>query len=285
MTDLDIDHLKGWIGRQQQTDDVIAPRLVRSYNAIFDADLDVKTGEEAPAGIHWCLAPDIAPMKELGPDGHPARGGFLPPVPFPRRMWAGGRLAFAGKFRIGDEVSKRSVIDDVVLKTGRSGALVFVTVRHEYSTSRGVILQECQDIVYREQEARSPGTAAAGPASEPLRSAERSQPIDATPTLLFRYSAITFNGHRIHYDQAYVTGEEGYPGLIFHGPLQASYLLRLAVDCGGGVLPGEFSFRSTRPLFAGGQVTINAAKAEAETALWVADQSGRMTMTATARGA
>jgi 3-methylfumaryl-CoA hydratase len=280
MTEIDIDHLKTWIGRSQEKSDVIAPRLVQSYNAIFNASLDVSEGDEAPAGIQWCLAPDIAAMNALGPDGHPARGGFLPPVPLPRRMWAGGKLSFSGQFLVGDVVTKRSVIEDVVLKTGRTGSLIFVTVQHEYRTSRGVVLSERQDIVYRDQESKPATIAAAN--REPLPAADRTDVIAASPPLLFRYSAITFNGHRIHYDLDYVTREEGYPGLIFHGPLQASYLLRLAVEIGGGTLPRAFSFRSVKPLFAGGEISINAKAMASELSLWVADQAGQMTMTASA---
>jgi 3-methylfumaryl-CoA hydratase len=264
MTEIDIDHLRQWIGREQQRVDTITSRLTESYAAVFNAGAGIRSGDVAPIGIHWCLSPDIAPMEALGADGHPARGGFLPPVPFPRRMWAGGKLVFSGDFRVGDEVGKRSVIEDVVLKTGRSGSLVFVVVRHEYSTAGGVVLRERQDIVYREQE--TPGSGAAPASPEPL---------------LFRYSAVTFNGHRIHYDLDYVTSQEGYPGLVFHGPLQASYLLRLAAELGGAV-PKEFSFRSVKPLFSGGRVTVNARKMDAEISLWVADQRGQATMHATA---
>jgi 3-methylfumaryl-CoA hydratase len=281
MTNVDINHLKAWIGREQQKTDTISPRLVQSFNAIFDAPLDIPVGQEAPAGIHWCLAPDIAPMKALGPDGHPARGGFLPPVPFPRRMWAGGKLDCFDRFLVGDEIARRSTIEDVALKAGHSGALVFVTVRHDYETGRGLALRERQDIVYRQAGGQSSGHATP-PKVEPAPEPDRARVIDATPTLLFRYSAITFNGHRIHYDLDYVTREEGYPGLIFHGPLQASYLLRMAVECRDGVLPAAFSFRSGRPLFAGGQVSINARQTDSGISLWFADQAGQMTMTATA---
>jgi 3-methylfumaryl-CoA hydratase len=281
MSSVDIDHIRTWIGREQETIDVITPRLAESYNAIFNADLDNLNGDDAPTGIHWCLAPDIAPMRALGLDGHPARGGFLPPVPFPRRMWAGGQLWFSGSFRIGDEVAKRSVIEDVTQKIGRTGSLIFVTIRHDYRTARGPVLSERQDIVYREQALQPLAGAEAPSAPETLPAADRTDLIEATPTLLFRYSAVTFNGHRIHYDLDYVTKEEGYPGLVFHGPLQASYLLRLAVDAGGGTLPRDFSFRSVRPLFAGGQISVNSRLEDAGS-LWIADQTGQRTMTATA---
>eukprot|EP01037_Dinobryon_pediforme_P020127 gene20127-20674_t len=200
-------------------------------------------------------------------------------------MWAGGRLAFVDPLRLGDEVSKTSIIEDVALKAGRSGQLIFVTVRHVYATARGRAVEERQDIVYRPPEVGAGDTRTLPAASSTTPVAippARCDPIDATPTLLFRYSALTFNGHRIHYDLAYATGEEGYPGLVVHGPLQATYLLRLATDLRGGTLPRDFEFRSVRPLFAGSQMTINALTADPGTELWIADPSGRKTMTASA---
>lgn len=281
MVEIDIDHLRNWIGNTRTVKDIITPRLADSFNAIFDIDAD-PTGK-APLGCHWCLAPDIAPMRGLGVDGHPARGGFLPPVPFPRRMWAGGKLKFYGDFRVGDEVARQSTIEDVVMKTGRSGDMVFVAVRHRYMTGRGVALDEQQDIVYRKLEG---GVAAAPAPSQPVAvTAAHQQRIDASPVLLFRYSAITFNGHRIHYDQPYVTGEEGYPGLIFHGPLQATYLLRLATELNGNIMPSEFEFRSVSPLFSGGEISIGADATSDGYSLHVYDQTGRPTMDALSHSA
>jgi 3-methylfumaryl-CoA hydratase len=278
MDDVDIEHLKTWIGRQRTVEDLITPRLAMSLDAVLDEDGARAEGEPAPVGIHWCLAPDIVPMRGIGPDGHPARGGFLPPVPFPRRMWAGGELAFSGDFRIGDKVARHSTIEDVVLKSGRSGAMVFVTVRHRYETVRGVVLSERQDIVYRKAEASG---------SAPLPTARQDEGEDkciivADPVLLFRYSAITFNGHRIHYDQPYTTSVEQYPGLIFHGPLQATLLLKLAADRRNGALPARFAFRSVHPLFAGGRVHCHARSQEDGLELWLTNDAGIMTMQAKA---
>jgi 3-methylfumaryl-CoA hydratase len=167
-----------------------------------------------------------------------------------------------------------------VLKTGRSGTLVFVTVKHVYETSRGRALEERQDLVYRE-------LVAAGPVAESSAipdgaRPERCESVETTQTLLFRYSAVTFNGHRTHYDLAYATREEGYPGLVVHGPLQATYLLRLAVAVREGSLPHQFEFRALSPLFAGGEMTINGSATGSGTDLWVADQIGRKTMSASA---
>jgi len=278
MTDVDIDYLRTWIGRERTVTDLVTPRLAASLYAVLDIDRAVENGAPAPAGIHWCLAPDIVPMREIGPDGHPARGGFLPPVPFPRRMWAGGELKFSGDFRTGDEIGRRSVIENVELKTGRSGEMIFVTVRHHYATPRGTALEERQDIVYRKLETAGAAPAQSSPADE---AADYSRHVAADPVLLFRYSAITFNGHRIHYDQPYVTGEEGYPGLIFHGPLQATLLLGLATERRNGDIPRQFAFRSVRPLFSGGRISLNALSGEGGTALWIADQANNVTMKAT----
>lgn len=284
MSDLNIDHLRSWIGRTHEKTDTITPRLAESFDAIFDISSGAEDGDAAPLGIHWCLAPDIAPMNELGPDGHPARGGFLPPVPLPRRMWAGGEVEFSGCFQVGDTITKYSRIEDVTAKSGRSGALVFVTVRHEYLTPRGIALSERQDIVYRGQDGKPAPAAKVSSEGQPTEQppcADQTRTIVASAPLLFRYSALTFNGHRIHYDLPYTMQEEHYPGLVFHGPLQATYLMRLAADTSTGALR-TFAYRSVAPLFAGGIVLIHAKRRKAGIDLWVADHQGSPTMRATA---
>lgn len=278
MSDLDIDHLKSWIGRTEESVDEISPRLAASFAAVLDENIDLSEGDEAPACVQWCLSPPIAPMSGLGPDGHPARGGFLPPVPFPRRMWAGGLLEFSGDFRVGDRVVCTSRIADVSLKEGRSGRLIFVAVDHEYHTPRGLALKERHDIVYRELDTKP----ASAPAPQPQPEPEQSLAIDATPVLLMRYSAVTFNGHRIHYDRDYCIREENYPGLIVHGPLQATYLLRLARQMNGGQMPARFAFRGLSPLFDGAAFTINGRREAGELKLWAANADGLVTMSATA---
>jgi 3-methylfumaryl-CoA hydratase len=276
MSNVDIDYLKTWIGRERTVEDIITPRLARSLDAVLDVDRTVTSGDPAPVGIHWCLAPDIVPMRGIGPDGHPTRGGFLPPVPFPRRMWAGGELQFTGTFLVGDTVRRRSIIEDVTLKSGRSGEMIFVTVRHHYETPRGPALTERHDVVYRRLDAA--GTA---PAPKPgTEAADQTRAIVASPVLLFRYSAITFNGHRIHYDHPYATGEEHYPGLIFHGPLQATLLLALAAELSDGHIPATFSFRSVHPLYAGGTAHFHARADGGKLALWLTDADGVVTMKA-----
>ena len=283
---MDIAHLQSWIGAARKTTDLITPRLANGLAAVLDDPCDLADGDPAPAGIHWCLAPDIAPMSGLGPDGHPARGGFLPPVPLPRRMWAGGELAFTDNFRVGDRVSRVSRIEDVRVKTGRTGTLCFVTVRHDYATLRGPALSERHDIVYRALEAPAGGTPPE-PDLPPVVTESHSVP--ATATLLVRYSEATLNGHRIHYDRDYCRDVEFYPGLVVHGPLQATFLLRLATRMGGGV-PARFSYRGTAPLFDGGSIHVNGAMADsgeaggagdpASLTLWIRSDAGSVTMLA-----
>lgn len=274
---LDLPHLKSWIGKTRSVTDTITPRLAASLAAILDEPVEFAEGDAAPAGIHWCLAPDIAPMSGLGPDGHPARGGFLPPVPLPRRMWAGGRLRFHGSFRVGERIRRDSIIRDVEAKSGRSGALCFVTVAHEYHGAAGLVLSEEHDIVYRE----IAPTVLPEPPAAPARGEIRAE-VEATPVLLSRYSAVTFNGHRIHYDRDYARDEELYPGLIVHGPLQATYLLRMARDAFGG-LPARFDFRGRSPLFDGEAFSLEARRdGDDRLVLWVAARNGAVTLEAEA---
>jgi len=263
--------LKNWIGWEREAEDEIAPRLAECFASIFGGQADLAVGAPAPLGIHWCLAPDIVPISETGPDGHPARGGFLPPVPLPRRMWAGGQLAFHGGLRVGDKVRRHSRIDDVVMKEGRSGTLCFVTVTHRYLTMRGHALSERHDIVYRGLDA-----SASAPSSVAQDVPEVSETIAATPLLLFRYSAVTFNSHRIHYDRTYCQAEEHYPGLLVHGPLQATCLLQLAARRNKGEAPPLFTYRGVAPLFDGGAFSVNARGRD----YWIARPNGAVTMKA-----
>ncbi len=277
---LDLPHLKSWIGKTRSAQDTITPRLASSLAAILDEPIDFKEGDLAPVGIQWCLSPDIAPMSRLGPDGHPARGGFLPPVPLPRRMWAGGRLRFHAAFRVGDTIERRSVVRSVDAKEGRSGALCFVTVAHEYHGAASLLLSEEHDIVYRDI---APTVSPSVPV-EPLRGDIRAE-VETNPVLLARYSAVTFNGHRIHYDRDYTRDVELYPGLVVHGPLQATWLLRLARKELGGALPETFDFRGRSPLFDGQTVSMNGRREDGgKLDLWVSSEADHVTLEASAAG-
>jgi 3-methylfumaryl-CoA hydratase len=272
----DLEHLRQWIGRTDRAEDVVTAQLTRGLRATLFMDIGApKPGDTAPFTVHWCMAQPVYRMSELGPDGHPARGGFLPPVPLPRRMWAGGELEFIDSLRVGDEVTRTSRIADVTIKTGSTGMLCFVTVEHLITTPRGMAIRERQDIVYRD----IPIATAKQPAkTAPPPTAQQSLSHLADPVLLFRYSALTFNGHRIHYDRDYVMNVEGYPGLIFHGPLQAALLVEFAAKLQGGTAPKKFSYRGVQPLFEGGMFSINANATDAGLELWVANAEGQPTM-------
>jgi 3-methylfumaryl-CoA hydratase len=249
---LDVEGLREWIGRSETAADIVTDRLVQAYRAtVGDSAEPVSPGAPAPAGIHWCLAPPIVPMSRIGPDGHPERGGLLPPVPLPRRMWAGSRVRFVDPLRVGDGVERVSRIADVKAKTGASGELCFVTVEHSIRTERGEAVREEQDLVFREapgEKGPAGSRRITGAEAERLPAPDLVREIDASPVLLFRFSALTFNGHRIHYDQRYATEVESYGGLVVHGPLQAALLLDLATTMRGGAAPDRFEFRAIRPL-------------------------------------
>jgi 3-methylfumaryl-CoA hydratase len=281
MTDkLDLDNLRQWIGRSAQVSDTVTAQLTKGLRATLFLEIgEPKLGDAAPITVHWCLGQPVVAMSELGPDGHPARGGFLPPVPLPRRMWAGGELEFVDALRVGDEVTRTSRIADVTLKTGSTGTLCFVAVDHLIATSRGTAIRERQDIVYRNV---SPAAAASAKPAAPPPAAQHRETHMADTVLLFRYSALTFNGHRIHYDRDYVTRVEGYPGLIFHGPMQAALLVEFAAKLRGGRVPNKFSYRGVQPLFEGSEFSVNANMTDAGMELWTANSERQPTMKATA---
>ena len=277
---LDLDHLRQWIGRTSEATDIVTAHLVMGLRAtLFQEIGEPKPGDAAPFTVHWCLGQPVFPMSQLGSDGHPTRGGFLPPVPLPRRMWAGGELQFFDSLRVGDEPKRSSRIADVSLKSGSTGQLCFVSVAHEVTTPRGTAIRERQDIVYREM-GGAQGAAPAKAASPPT--AQHRETHVSDPVLLFRYSALTFNGHRIHYDRDYVTRVEGYPGLIFHGPLQAAFIIELAAKLHGGTPPTKFVYRGVQPLFEGGEFSVNANDNGASMELWTANAEGQPTMKGTA---
>ncbi len=276
----DIDHLRQWIGRTQEASDIITTQLVRGLRATLFLDIgNPVDGDIAPFTTHWCLAQPVVAMNELGTDGHPARGGFLPPVPLPRRMWAGGQIEFVDPLRVGDTVTRASRISDVTMKTGSTGTLCFVAVDHTITTPRGVAIRERHDIVYRDIApaggAKAAPAHAAAPAASPAPVAKHRESYMADPVLLFRYSALTFNGHRIHYDRDYVTKVEGYPGLIVHGPLQASLLIEFAAKLHGGKAPAKFVYRGVQPLFDGAEFSVNGNETSADLKVWTAKRRRR----------
>ena len=285
MSELDIAALRLSIGRTLGDEDTLTPRLAGEFRATLAPHLAAVNDGDAPLAIHWCLAPPRAPMAALGADGHAAKGEFLPPVPLPRRMWAGGSIETLAPLRLGDRVLRSATIEDVTVKQGRSGTLCFVAVRHELSTDRGLAIRERHDIVYRDV-AQPTSTMAATKKTEPAfqpSQADLMWTVETSPVLLFRYSALTFNGHRIHYDQPYATATEGYSGLVVHGPLQASLLLNLAATLGGSA-PRQFDYRGVAPLIVGPVVRIcGKREASGDVTGWTATDTEGVKMQATAR--
>jgi len=270
---------KEWIGRSETREDVVTAAPLVALSALLDRDdPEPRPGDAAPPLAHWLYFLPRYRESEAGPDGHAVKGGFLPPVALPRRMWAGSRIRFDKPLRVGEAVTRRSTITAVDVKEGRSGPLVFVTARHEVSDAKGLVLVDEHDIVYR-------GEAALAPRSEPAPTGEAwKREIRPDPVLLFRYSAVTFNSHRIHYDHPYATGVEGYPGLVVHGPLIATLLLDLLRRSRPATDVKEYRFRALKPLYdtASFQTCGLPDEEHRSARLWTRDAEGAVTMDATA---
>jgi 3-methylfumaryl-CoA hydratase len=265
-----------WIGKTEVRSDIVTAGQVVALSATLNReDPEPQPGDPLPPLWHWLFFLDRHRASELGPDGHARRGGLLPPVPLPRRMWAGSRFEFHHPLRVGEQMTRGTRVIDIQEKSGRSGPLVFVVVRHEISTSAGLAITEEHDIVYRDH-----GPAAA-PQAAPVDAAwERT--IVADDVLLFRYSALTFNAHRIHYDRRYATEVERYPGLVVHGPLIATLLMDLLRRHQPSMEVARFSFRAVSPLFDTGPFTV-CGKPEGKTVnLWAKDAAGNLAMSAVA---
>jgi len=257
-----------WIGRTEEAHDVLSRNLVKRIAATF-GEATPADGEPLPPLWQWCFFQEPVFESQLGSDGHPARGGFLPPADNRNRMWAGGRLEFIAPLTVGAEALRLSTILNIEEKHGRTGSLLFVTVRHDYSQNGLLCVREEQDIVYREQ---NPPRLNSGEAPE---SGDWSETVSPTPTLLFRYSAMTFNGHRIHYDYPYVTDTEGYPGLVVHGPMIATFNLRAFIRANPDKPVRHFAYRGVRPLtlptpFQVGGRIVEPGKAQ----LWAGNADG-----------
>lgn len=279
---LDIDHLKQWIGRLESRRERFAPFPAAAMAATLDHDPQgMVEGAALPLMWHWLYFLPLHKMSDVDADGHPKRGGFLPSVPLPRRMFAGSRLTATRPLLIGEEVVRESRILNVEHKSGRSGDLVFVRISHDYIDGKGAALHEEQDVVYRQ--AAVPGDPV--PADKPApKDALWERMVRPNPVLLFRYSALTFNGHRIHYDHPYTTKTEGYGNLVVHGPLIASLLLDLVHRHQPGAPIAEFSFRAVKPLLANDAFFVCAAAESDDKTfkLWSKDAGGAVTMEATA---
>ncbi|MDP9054505.1 MAG: MaoC family dehydratase N-terminal domain-containing protein [Acidobacteriota bacterium] len=279
---LDLEHLTQWIGRSETREDEVTAAPVAALAATLDIDQRYpKPGDPLPPLWHWLYFLPFPRQSDLGPDGHEKRGAFLPPVDLPRRMWAGSRLHFRNPLRVGEQITRISRIADVRLKEGRNGPLVFVLVRHEIANAQGIALEEEHDIVYRGHP--QPGLPAPAPPPAPAVS-EWERAVHPDDALLFRYSALTFNAHRIHYDRRYATEVEGYPGLVVHGPLIATLLLDLVRRRLPGANVGRFEFRAVSPIFNTADFAI-CGKPEADSSsigLWAKGPRDELAVTASA---
>ncbi|AIP34118.1 hypothetical protein DR64_7871 [Paraburkholderia xenovorans LB400] len=268
---LSVENYSSWIGRNETRQDVATLQPALALGATLDrATIFLNGRSELPPLSHWLYFLSTAPMSRLGTDGHPRRGDFLPPISLPRRMWAGSRIDFLVPIVIGAPIERTSTIVRVNEKRGRSGTLCFVTLLHEVKVDSILAVREEQDIVYREAsplgDPLTKGVAVTESAA--LASPDWTRTVMPDPVLLFRYSALTFNGHRIHYDRDYATKEEGYPGLVVHGPLQATLLLDLISRSRPAATVRKFSFRAKNPLFDGKPLELCASLSGHMVKLW-----------------
>ena len=280
MSEINLEHLQSWIGKTQTDVDQIALRHARLMAATVDYanPQRIAEGKSLPPLWHWTYFLEGRPASELGRDGHPARGGFLPPVPLPNRMWAGGRVSFLAPVRLGDLVHKESSILKVDHKRGRSGDLVFVTVLHELKSTQGeLLIREEHDIVYK----NSSPQGAPKKTLVPAPSTQFNKTITPNSTMLFRYSALTFNGHRIHYDLDYCRDVEGYRNLVIHGPLTATLLAAYAEETGNAQVV-DFTYRALSPALIGDSITLRANAEGKHLALYATLEDGTICMQAEA---
>ena len=277
---LDIDHLRRWIDRSETVHDVATVVPLRALSATLDRDdPPMAPGSAVPPCWHWLYFLPLHRQSEIGPDGHAKRGGFLPPVPLPRRMWAGSRIDFLAPMHAGQAIRRTSRIADVRMKEGRTGPLVFVHVHHDIHAEGQWVIHEEHDIVYRDL----PQAGEPAPLGVPAPAqAAWTREIHPDDVLLFRYSALTFNGHRIHYDRRYVTEVEGYPGLIVHGPLIATLLLDLLRRQLPTAQVRRFAFKAMMPIFDTAPFRVCGEPQGSSVRLWAVTSEGQLAMEATA---
>ena len=280
-TKVDINHLRKWIGKIDNVTDYVTPIVEQRYRATLNMDIgNPKDGEPVTSGLHWMLGWNLVKNDELGVDSHPALGEFLPPVPLPRRMWAGSEIKVLKPIRVGDKVVKQSTVADIQVKEGRTGLLCFVTAEYNFLVNDEVTINEKHNIVYRDISKSGGGS---GYSKEIPERADLSEKIFMHPTILFRYSAIGFVGHRIHYDHPYTVNEENYPGLIVHGPLQATYLLRAAEKLMGKQVK-SFTHKVMAPVFANSEYMVGVDKMDdGSVSCWGATKEFGVTMRAEAK--
>jgi len=273
---MDDSTLNAWIGRTETTEDIAAAGPVTRLAALLDHDGAVWRPGEVPPLAHWLYFLPAAAQSDIGEDGHPERGTLRPPVTLPRRMWAGGEIEFLAPIRLGARLTRRSAIQNIAPKAGKSGDMVFVTLRHEIFADGVAALVERQDIVYREAARPS----AVAPVGEAAAGTDGARVVVPDPVLLFRFSALTFNAHRIHYDRDYARDVEAYPGLVVHGPLIATLLMDHYLRANPGKAVSKFSFRAQSPLLDTAPFALNAAPEAGGASLWAAHTGGPLAMSA-----
>ncbi|MDO8864099.1 acyl-CoA dehydrogenase [Haliea sp. E1-2-M8] len=279
MSRIDIDYLKGWEGKTQQAFDDMSPFKARALAAALNHEHLPEAGSELPNGWQWLYFLDTPSSVGTGVDGHPATGGFLPPSPLPRRMWGAGRVHHQRPVILGEPAEKTSRVELVDLKDGKSGTLLFVKVRHDINQGGQFCIKEEQNIIYRDM----PTALARLPVGKAAPTdAEWSETLQPDPVLLFRFSALTYNAHRIHYDRDYAMHSEFYPGLVVHGPLLATLLSETLVRQFPGEWIRDFVFRAERPTFDGHPVQLCGKREGGTVSLWSVDHEGFIGMHATA---
>ncbi len=277
---LDADYLGQWIGNRETTGETISVEPLKRMRAMLDyTPKSMTDGEVVPPLWHWAYFINPVRASDLGRDGHAAQGEFMPPIPLPRRMWAGSQLKFNAPLRVGEKARRESTIRDVRLKQGRSGKLCFVEIEHAILVGDELKLTEIHNVVYRD--IKQPGDDKAEPPEAPDK-AQWTREVVPDSTLLFRYSALTFNGHRIHYDLNFCHHQEGYPGLVVHGPLTATMLLETAIRHNPDRSLTACEFRAYSPLFNNVSFTLNGKIEGDDTVLWATNPDNRLAMKATA---
>ncbi|MBO9696865.1 MAG: MaoC family dehydratase N-terminal domain-containing protein [Sphingopyxis sp.] len=280
-----MDDYSAWVGRSETREDVATAAPLAGLAAVLDHDISPWAPGTVPPLGHWLYFLPTARQSAIGADGHPRRDahGLLPPVPLPRRMWAGSRIDFLSPVAVGAALTRVTTIDAIKPKRGASGDLLFVTLRHDIAAGGVAAIREEQDIVFREPAPAAPAPVAA-PAPTGREPADAIRTVHPDPVLLFRYSALTFNAHRIHYDRDYAQGIEGYAGLVVHGPLIATLLMDHALRAAADITPRHFRFRAEAPLIDGAPFDLCLAREGEGVRLWARDTAGRTTMRADLTG-
>lgn len=279
MTIVDISALEPWIGKQEVLTDTVTPAPVAGLSAALNyPETRAVVGDRLPTPWHWLYFWPTVASSDVDQDGHPKRGGFLPPVPLPRRMWAGSRITYQSELLVGDVIKRVSTITNITLKQGRTDQLVFVTLKHDIFTAEKLVISEQQDLVYCEAVANNRPPLAKSFPDDPMWSLE----VQPNPVLLFRYSALTFNSHRIHYDRDFAMQKEGYGGLVVHGPLTATLLLDLLYREMPEAQLVKFQFRGISPLFDNDVIHLQGRRDDQKIRLWALNGAGELAMTAEA---